>query len=65
MSVHLHGCEWVHLGPVGVGEPRHGVARPGGDGRPLVHPVGVLLHVLGQVGLLGVRLAAVGADVCF
>ena len=30
---------------------------------PLVHPVGVLLHMLGQICLLCVRLATVLADV--
>ena len=50
----------VHLGPVQVlGHP----CGSSNDGRPLVRPVSVLLHVLGQVGLLGVALAAVGADV--
>ena len=39
------------------------VARLRGDGRPLVRPVAVLLHVLGQVRLLRVALAAVLADV--
>lgn len=31
--------------------------------RPLVRPLGVLLHMLSEVSLLGVRLAAVLADV--
>ena len=35
------------------------------DGRPLVRSVGVLLHVLGQVGLLRVALSAVLANVRF
>lgn len=33
------------------------------NGRPLVRPLGVLLHVLGEVGLLSVGLAAVLTDV--
>ena len=41
-----------------------GVGGAGGhDGRPLVRPVRVFLHVLGQVGLLGVGLPAVRTDV--
>jgi len=40
-----------------------GDSRARGDGRPLVLPVGVLLHVLGQVGLLRVALSAVLTDV--
>ena len=39
----------VHLGPVQVlGHP----CGSSNDGRPLVRPVSVLLHVLGKVGLL-------------
>ena len=63
----------VHLGPVVLGGGRqaaqgsHGRGWVGGagghDGRPLVGPVRVLLHVLGQVRLLGVGLAAVRTDV--
>ena len=34
----------------------------GHDGRPLVRPVRVLLHVLGKVGLLFVALATVVTD---
>ena len=37
----------VHLGPEVLTH-----ARPGDDGRPLVRPVRVLLHVLSKVGLL-------------
>ena len=51
-----------HRGRAHAHPGRRARAR-GHDGRPLVRPVRVLLHVLGQVGLLGVALAAVGADV--
>jgi len=50
-----------HLAPVCA--VLQGYARYADDRRPLVHPLGVLLHVLGQVRLLGVRLAAVLAYV--
>ena len=68
----------VHLGPVVVvgagqagqmahagrcGRSRRVGSSGGQDRRPLVRAVRVLLHVLGQVGLLGVALAAVRADV--
>ena len=62
----------VHLGPVVIGRAAQRPHARGGrvvrphrhDRRPLVAPVRVLLHVLGQVGLLCVRLATVGTDVC-
>jgi len=50
-----------HLAPVRAVLQGH--ARYADDRRPLVHPLGVLLHVLGQVRLLRVRLAAVLAYV--
>ena len=64
----------IHLGPVvlrcragQVTQCSHPTTRSVGPrghyGWPLVRPVRVLLHVLGKVGLLGVGLAAVGADV--
>ena len=61
----------VHLWPVVLGGAvemaTHGGGRVAGalrhDWRPLVRPIGVLLHVLGKVGLLCVGLATVGADV--
>jgi len=49
----------VHLGPEVLA---HAGARD--DGRPLVRAVRVLLHVLGQVGLLGVALSTIGTNVC-
>ena len=59
----------VHLGPVvvrGAGQVVHGRGGVGSalghDGRPLVRPVRVLLHVLGKVGLLFVALATVVTD---
>lgn len=42
---------------------RGAIGPDGGDWRPLVRPLGVLLHVLGEVRLLRVGLAAVLADV--
>lgn len=55
------GCVWRHLSPVrAVLQGHAGYAY---DWRPLVHPLGVLLHVLGQVRLLCVRLTAVLAYV--
>ena len=65
----------VHLGPVvpglrapEVAQRSHARGWVGGAGghyrRPLVRPVRVLLHVLGQVGLLGVGLATVRTNVC-
>ena len=61
----------IHLGPVavlcGAAKVAHWCCRVrcslGHDWWPLVRPVRVLLHVLRQVGLLSVTLAAVGADV--
>ena len=50
----------VHLGPVQV---LGHVRGAGDDGRSLVRPVRVLLHVLCKVGLLCVALATVGTDV--
>lgn len=50
-----------HLAPVRAVLQGH--ARYAYDRRPLVHPLGVLLHVLGQVRLLRVRLATVLAYV--
>lgn len=50
-----------HLAP--VRPVLQGHAWYADDRRPLVHPLGVLLHVLGQVRLLRVRLAAVLAYV--
>ena len=41
----------VQLGPV-VRAPEPGDPGPLADGRPLVHPVRVFLHVFGQIGLL-------------
>jgi hypothetical protein len=69
----------VHLGPVVLRRAgqtaqvtaHRGDRAVGGCGgaaghnrRPLVRPVGVLLHVFSQIGLLGVALAAVRTDVC-
>ena len=49
VAVHGH----VQLGPVVGAEAGQAVAGAGAvDGSSLVHPVRVLLHVLGQVGLL-------------
>ena len=62
VAVHSHR---VHLGP-GVRvchEAGPGLTGGGKNRGTLVKPVRVLLHVLGQVGLLGVALAAVRADV--
>ena len=61
----------IHLGPVavlcGAAKVAHWCCRVrcslGHDWGTLVRPVRVLLHVLRQVGLLSVTLAAVGADV--
>ena len=64
----------VHFWPVGVGGAGKSTEMRGGgrlgtegagcnNGRAFVRSVRVLLHVLGQVGLLGVALPAVGADV--
>jgi len=52
---------WRHLSPVGAVLQGH--AWYADDRRPLVHPLGVLLHVLGQVCFLCVRLATVLAYV--
>ena len=63
--VAVHGGHGVHLWPVGLPQPAHtGVAGASRDRRPLVHSVRVLLHVLGQVGLLHIRNGILDFDHC-
>ena len=62
-----HGCGRRCGSRRGV-SPRNGRSRGArqtltDDGRPFIRAVAVLLHVLGQVGLLRVALAAILTDV--
>ena len=71
LAVGVAGVAWVaRVGSMGVRRVAglHAVQRvppQPDDGRPLVGPLRVFLHMLGQVRLLRVRLAAVLTDVRF